>query len=320
MMSARVSLRWCALLAVTAGSAARAEDAPAASVRVETISRPIRLDGVLDEPEWQSAQLIDGLRMHLPDDDGLPPGLSEIRVLQDDQYLYFGIRFGDGGSPQPAWLSTRDDTPDKRFAVVLDTNRDRQTAYVLFLNALGRQQDFLWFNGDWNVKFDMQFESVGRLTADGFELEIAVPFRSLNYSDAEEQDWGVIFLRSDLSLGSHYSWPHLNAALFVDPRMLQHAADLTGVRPPESRVGVEVSGTLTGVQSAAPGADGALDWSGADPWYDAIRPGGALRLRLTPDVQLTVVGNPDFSDVEADATQFNLNARFTCKRPEGRDF
>jgi len=294
--------------------------ASADPIVIHHTNQPVRIDGVLDEAAWQSAPLVDDFQMHLPEKDGLPPGPSEVRVMQDEQYVYFGVRFVDGDSAQPAWLSARDDTPDKRFAVILDTNRDRQSATVLFLNALGVQQDFMWYQGGWNVEFDLYFQSKGRQTEDGFELEIAVPFRSLSYASEEEQTWGIIFLRSDPSLGHHYSTPHLTDALFVDPRMLEHTADLVGVRPSAPGVGVEAIATMTGVQAAARGEDGALSYSGAEPWHDAVRPGAELRLRVTPDVQLGVVGNPDFSDVESDATRFNLNERFTWQRPENRNF
>jgi hypothetical protein len=191
---------------------------------------------------------------------------------------------------------------------------------VIYVNPLGCQQDFLWHNGGWDVNFDFYFESVGRETADGFEVEIAVPFRSLSYDSGDDQTWGVIFLRSDPAVGVHYSWPHTPDPMFVDPRLLQNTADLVGVRPPDPGVGVEAIGTLTGVQRASRGEDGELAWSGVEPWYEAARPGAEVRLRLKPSVELAAVANPDFSDVESDATQFDLNQRFTWQRPENRDF
>lgn len=294
----------------------------AETVAVTSVEHPIRVDGRLDEAEWALATPVTDFKQHGPAPGGPPRGTVEVRVLQDSRTLYFGVRLTGAPPSPPATLAPRDDVPDRRFNVVISSNQDLSTAVVLGVNALGRQEDFLWHNGDWNLEYDVLFSSAGRETDDGYEIELAVPFRSLPYEGGGEQDWRILLLPDDPAIGANYSFPHVSDnAWFGDPELMrQFGATLRGVRPPEPGIGVQVTGTLTGVQTAARDEDGALSWSGLDPWYDAVRPSAELVLSLTPTVELALVGNPDFSDVESDETQFDLNERFTWRRTERRDF
>lgn len=283
---------------------------------------PLRIDGVLDEADWEKARPVSQFRQHAPIPGDHFKGRFEVRILQTPHALYLGIQVEDTSPQPPASLAPRDAVPDRRFQLLLSATGNPESALVISVNALGRQQDFLWDKGSWKLEHNVLFTSKGRQTEQGCEIELEVPFRSLSYPAGEEQTWQVLLLAEDPARGLYYAYPPVpDGAWFSDAQLMRRfSADLTGVRPPTPRVGVAFTGTLTGVQSAYPGIDGGLQWTGFAPWYDAVRPGAQLDLTFTPNLTLSLVGNPDFSDVESDVTQFDLNERFTWERGERREF
>lgn len=311
-------LYWLLLLWMCGASPAEARE----QIAMTQADGPIRVDGFLDEADWAKATPVNQFRQHAPTPGDAFRGSFEVRILQNEHAIFLGIEVVDGLPQPPATLAPRDGVPDRRFNLMLSTNSSLESALVIGVNALGRQQDFLWDKGSWKLEHNVFFTSRGHETDNGCEIELEIPFRSLTYPAGREQTWHVLYLADDPARGSYYAYPAVSdGAWFVDAQLLQRfSAELTGVSPPEASVGVSATGTLTGVQSARSGDDGTQSWTGIDPWYDALRPGGQVDFTFTPNFTLSLVGNPDFSDVESDVTQFDLNERFTWARGERRDF
>ena len=100
----------------------------------------------------------------------------------------------------------------------------RRAPYMFYVNALGVQQDIRWAYGDWFLSWNTVFRSEGHVTEDGFEVEIAIPFRSLRYPSVDGagagpvQEWGVIVTRKIPAEGTKYSWPPMQPR---HPRMFE---------------------------------------------------------------------------------------------------
>ena len=155
------------------------------------------------------------------------------------------------------------------------------------------------------------FDSKGRLTNYGYEVEVRVPFKTLRYQSADTQDWSLHVLRRVQSTGHEDSWvPTARSA----SSFLAQSGTLTGLTGLRSGLVLD----LTPVVTAR--ADGSREPGGA--WgYDTSRPdfGGNVRWGVTSNLTLNATVNPDFSQVEADATQFQFDPRqatfFQEKRP-----
>ena len=116
------------------------------TVTAHLIDTPITVDGMLDEAIWQTVQPITEFVQRLPQDGGIPSEKSEMRILYDNNHLYFGFTFFDS-EPEKVratilnrggWIH-RDD----KLEIALDTYLDRRNAYLFEMNPLGTQDDAL---------------------------------------------------------------------------------------------------------------------------------------------------------------------------------
>ena len=315
----------------TSGRPAAAYDSAAPPVHVHTTAVPVRIDGVLDEAAWSEAVAVTELRRHQPTAGPAPGDHTEIRVLQDAEALYFGITVRDTTYRPRAHIAPREDVNvDDQIGIYLDPIGDARTGYIFYFNALGIQQDIRYANGQWFPNWNTVIHSKGTVSDDGYTLEIALPFRSLRFpsqsdsaSGTAEQTWGVIFTRKVPEWGSKFSHPHVDRS---HPRTFEQASPLVGVRPPDRGAGIELIPVLAVVTGAdRTGDSGALEWQPLDVgdsafWTRTLRPGLDARYGLTSDTGLAATLNPDFSQIEGDATQIDLNQRFAFHYTERRPF
>ena len=274
---------------------------------------PIVVDGVLGEDEWAGAPVASGFTQGNPDE-GMPATLeTEVRVLYDDESLYIGA-FAHDDSPDGILVNdlSRDfaTRAGDVFGVVLDTFHDRRNGYMFETNPAGAKFDGQIFNEgrEFNRDWDGVWQVRTRRAANGWTIEMAIPFRTLRFRESPEQTWGLNFLRRIRRLNQDAFWAPI-------PRFFNFAR-------------ISYSGTLEGLSGLVPGgrfkvtpyvgADAAQTAdsddlvTGADLGLDAkVLVGTGLNLDLTV--------NTDFSQVEADVQQVNLT-RFSLFFPEKRDF
>ena len=278
------------------------------------------VDGVIDDPAWDAATPVSDFLRFQPTDGGAPPGTTEVWFLQDEKNLYVGIRVRGADYRIRARVAPREDiNEDDQIGLYLDTFGDGSGGYVFYLNPIGVQQDILaGSQGDWNFSWDTVFSSEGHVTPDGYELEIAFPFRSLKFpSGGKPQDWGVMITRKIPAEGAKYGFPQM---VRNHPRPFSQAAPLHLV-PPKRGSGMELVPGLTVIEQGGRDAVGDdFAWDGVDPWWRTARPSLDARFGLTPSIGLTATINPDFSQVENDETPFALNQRYAFYFPEKRPF
>ncbi|MCK6522232.1 carbohydrate binding family 9 domain-containing protein [Myxococcota bacterium] len=281
---------------------------------------PPTIDGVLDEAIWAEAQEITSFTRYVPAPGGAPAERISVRVAQDEETLYVGVLVEDTAQPIRARLSPREDlNDDDQIGVYLDTFNDERSGFVFYFNALGVQQDARWANGEWVGDWNTVLSAEATRHERGFTLEIAIPFRSLRYPDTglDPQTWGLIVTRKVPSEGAKYSFPTLQRG---HPQLFSQAARLTGLTPPPQRAQVELMPVLAARQHAVRAEDGSLAWSGLDPWHQSIWPALDARLALSAETRLAATIHPDFSQVEGDPSQLDLNQRFAFYFSERRPF
>ncbi len=307
-------LAWLAMAA--AGSASPLAIAPAAG--------PIVIDGALDEPAWAAAAEV-ALPFEVAPGENTPaPVATSCRLAFDRHHLYLGCRAED---PEPgairARLTDRDQpTEDDLIGLRLDPFLDRRRAFEFYVNPLGVQADL--FRDDLgndrmgdneDAAWDAIWDSAGRITAGGFEVEVAIPFSSLRFPvTSGPQEWGFGLLRIR---------PRRDRAeLSTEPRdrnrncevcQLSTLAGLEGMSPGRH---LELDPTVTAQQvdrRTAP--DGGLEGGEVE-----VEPGLTATWGPLPDVILSGALNPDFSQVEADALELDVNNQFAIFYPERRPF
>ncbi|MGH7562005.1 MAG: DUF5916 domain-containing protein [Gemmatimonadales bacterium] len=294
------------------------------------------IDGRLDEPAWEQAARLTGFSQYQPVDGRPAEEPTEVRVWYGRDAIYFGIRAREvHGNVVRATRANRDNiASEDHVQILLDTNNDRQIAFLFGVNPLGVQQDgtrsaafgggaggfsatgggFRGMNpldGNVDLNPDYVFESRGRVVDGGYEVEVRIPFKSLRYQDGDEQTWGLHVLRRVQHSGYQDSWaPAVRAAA----NFLAQAGTLEGLRRLERGLVLEV------IPTATARADGAEAPGGGWDYDTGGELGGDVRWGLRQNLTLNGTVNPDFSQVEADVGQVLLNERFALFYPEKRPF
>jgi hypothetical protein len=192
---------WAVLMALAPTSPGQEKPPETArKVRLVRASSGIKIDGRMDEPAWERAAPAQDFYQQNPEEGAPASEKTEVRVLYDGKYLYFGIRAADS---EPAKINARELKRDADFSnddvveIVLDTNHDRRNAFRFAVNPLGTQQDALITDEGHtvNVSWDAPWLSAGGIDKDGFTVEIAIPLTSLRFNEGATA-WGFNIART----------------------------------------------------------------------------------------------------------------------------
>ncbi len=297
---------------------------------VTPATSPIKVDGVLDEQAWSDAVVINLPYEWMPGDN--IPSLvdTDCLVTFDKKYFYVGFRCYDQ-EPEKirAHLMDRDATAtliqDDHVVIMVDTFNDERRAFQFRVNPLGVQADanFSESEGYENFSWDAIWKSKGKINNWGYAIEIAIPFSQLRFSKSSEvQTWGFDAERSYPRNVRHRLISHMRRRDIGC--FLCQQNKITGFQGMTTGLNIEIDPTLTAVRTdkREDFPDGSLVTG--DDKYD---PGVTFRWGITPNLILNATANPDFSQVEADVAQLDVNTRFALyyaeKRPfflEGADF
>ncbi len=314
----RLHLLAAALSCAVAVDAAAADRIDYAAIRKERhlvavrTTTPIAIDGVLDEAAWSDAPIATGFLQSEPREGEPASEQTEVRVLYDDTFLYVGM-FARDSSPGEIIVNDlkKDFDPgaNDAFEVILDTFHDERNGYMFATNAMGAKWDAQMVNEgrDVNVNWDGIWTVRTRVTPDGWYAEMAIPFRTLRFADADVQTWGINFLRRVRRRNEDSYWAPL-------PRIYRI-------------VRVSMAGTLEGLSGVRPGNDLRLKpyalssaaTLGTNPTKGDAQVGFDAKYGVTSSLTWDFTVNTDFSQVEADEQQVNLT-RFSLLFPEKRDF
>ncbi|HTQ80634.1 MAG TPA: DUF5916 domain-containing protein, partial [Thermoanaerobaculia bacterium] len=282
-----------------------------------------KIDGVLDEEAWKSALSIDLPYEWFPGDNATPPVKTEALITFDSDNLYVAFRCQD---PDPraihAHLLDRDAiasfVQDDHVGVNLDTFNDERRAFQFRVNPFGVQADatFSEIDAQEDFSWDAIWSSAGRINADGWVVEFAIPFRELRFPrGAEPQTWGIEAFRS---------YPR-NVRYRISSRFTDRAKDctlcqenkVTGFAGITAGRHLELDPTLTAQRSDSRGE---LPGGELERGRVKTEPGLTARWGFSPNATVSATVNPDFSQVEADVAQLAINTRFALFYPEKRPF
>ena len=284
---------------------------PAALVPTRLTTPPV-VDGVLDDAAWSDASKVTGFKTWMPDYGHEMADQTIAWYAYDAENLYFAFRAYDREpSKIKASIASRDTIrPDDWICVNLDSFDDQQALYGFYVNPLGIQMDSRYAAGRDDLGFDAVWYSAGRIDSEGWAVELRIPFKSIRYRGGNPVTMSVVFERYLSRRAEGGTWPEL------DPRAAGNFL-IQGVpiafHDIKHYTLLEVLPDATySRQDVARG--GRL--SNADSSRDL---GVSVKYGLTAQLTLDGTYNPDFSQVEADAGQIDVNLRhplfFAEKRP-----
>jgi hypothetical protein len=284
-------------------------------LNISRVSGTITIDGVLDDEGWQGAAKAENFAEHNPGDQTKPEVDTEVLLTYDDNNLYVAWLCYDDPEEVRSSFCERDHIFSGDYVILcIDTYGEATHAYEIAANPHGIPGDLLFStqNGE-DISYDMIFESSGRINDSGWVVEMAIPFESLRFPDRNEQVWRVDFWRNrPRESRFQYSW----AAYDRDQNCWAcQWGTVTGISDVEPGAGFELLPAVVASQSASLNQYNHLDNS------DIM---GDIALGVTYDVssELTTEAtiNPDFSQVETDIAQLDVNTTFALFYPEKRPF
>jgi hypothetical protein len=312
-------------VAAQAPAAAPAKAAPlvAQPYSVLPATSTVKVDGVLDDDAWAHAQVIPIAYEWTPGDNVPPPVRTDLLVTFDAKNLYLAFRAFD---PRPseirAHLMDRDaiDTfvQDDHVTMMIDTFNDERRAYQFRVNALGVQADAVnsEMDGVEDWSWDAIWNSAGRVTAEGYIVEMVIPFRELRFPGGSEP---VTF-----GITAERSYPRsVRHRISTNPRdrgrncYMCQFNKVSGFQGMESGRNVEIDPTVTGSRTDERGELPAGQMENGPAKGEV---GVTARWGISAGTTVTGTVNPDFSQVEADVAQLDVNTRFALFYPEKRPF
>jgi hypothetical protein len=291
-------------------SAAAARLDPLTPLRID---RPPVIDGVLDDEAWRGAPSETGFKTWSPDFGKDMRERTVVYYAYDRESLYFAYRCYDSEPARiKASVAARDTIiRDDWVCLNLDTFDDQQSLYAFYVNPLGIQADSRFEGGQEDYTVDVVWDSAGRIDAEGYTIEVRIPFKSIRYRNREPVEMGIIFERRISRLSEGGTYPPLDPIQGPNFLTQTRALRFTGVAHytllellPAMTYGQDRLATNGAL--AAQRAESSLSLTG--------------KLGLTSQLVLDGTVNPDFSQVESDVGQVDFNVRYAPYYPEKRPF
>jgi hypothetical protein len=204
---------------------------------------------------------------------------------------------------------------DDAVILLLDPYGDASWAYEFFVNAYGIQKDRLWTsNGGEDAGYDLIWKSAAQITDSGYQVEIAIPFSSMRFPGGDVQTWKIDLWRNrPRESYNQYSWAAYDRN---EQCWVCQWGTVEGIANVQPGKGLEILPTLIANQSGQLSeADGSFDNSKLDGEASI-----AAKYSVSSDVTIEAAYNPDFSQIEADAGQIDVNSTISLLYPERRPF
>jgi Domain of unknown function (DUF5916)/Carbohydrate family 9 binding domain-like len=280
---------------------------------IKRATSAIKVDGKDNEAAWQDIQIADNFWQIQPLDTGRSVVKTAVKLCYDDKNLYvLFINYNKEKTGNVVESMRRDFAfnSNDNDLLFLDTFNDQINGFSFGSNARGGQWDGLMSNGsNINLSWENRWFSEVAFDDEKWTWEAAIPFKTLRYkSDATK--WGINFSRLDLKGNEKSGWAPV-------PRQFPSAAlAYTGnlvwdVPPPAPKANIAIVPFVTGGITKNHVENLPTDYN-RSVGFDA-------KIGLTSSLNLDLTVNPDFSQVEVDVQQTNLD-RFELFFPERRQF
>lgn len=282
-------------------------------IHITKTDEPITIDGILDEKTWGSAETTGQFQRVTPTDTGFAAARTEVKLSYDKSNIYVGVVCWDPTpGKRPVESLRRDYTfmKNDNFMIFFDTYNDQTNGFAFGITPAGAQTEGLQYEGtkvlySWDIKWRSAVKNYG----DKWVTEFSIPFRSIRYKGGDTE-WGINFGRQDLKNNEKSAWAPM-------PRQFPHCSlPFTGTLlwdKPMEKAGLRfslipyVTGKVT--RNYDIDADAAWKWNAG---IDA-------KMILSTSLNLDLTINPDYSQVEVDKQQTNLD-RYELFFPEKRQF
>ncbi|WP_346993127.1 carbohydrate binding family 9 domain-containing protein [Alteromonas gracilis] len=290
---------------------------------VPFLEASVELDGIIDEPVWKQAATVPMTFVTRPFENTTPPVETTARIFENGEKIFIAFTAQDNDVSQlRALFRDRDRVWDNDLVgVKIDTFGDSRLSYQFFVNPRGIQIDAIENqmtrseSTSWNAIWDAE----ATITEEGYNVEIALPFRILNFLDSDgPKRWRAEFVRfypreNNLRISNRPVDRNNACALCLMGDMEGFASAKQGKNLSITPY-VVAGNTRNRAPSTVTGQS--TDWQ----YENNQEVGVDVNWGISSDMLLQATINPDFSQVEADAGQLGINNPFALFFPEQRPF
>jgi len=274
---------------------------------------PPVIDGILDDPVWQEAPYVTDFKTFVPDFGQDMVEKTKRYVAYDAENIYFAFKCYDSQPDKiKAAVSARDNVrPDDWVCINLDSFNDQQSLYAFYVNPLGIQGDSRYSGGTEDLSVDIVWYSAGRIDDEGYAIEIRIPLKSIRFSNKNPVEMSIFFERRISRRSEQGSYPPLDPAMgmaFLPQMKPMVFYDLKNYTLFELLPAITYSNRLVHSEGKMMTDERQGDFSLTSKYG------------FTPQLVLDGTYNPDFSQVESDAGQVDVNLRYQLYFSEKRPF
>ncbi len=289
-------------------------------VRIPEFTSPPKIDGTLENPLWEKGAVLDTFTQFEPHEGAQPSEKTMVYLGYDKDNLYIAVRCYDSNPDAiRACLVKRDTVQgDDEVTIYLDTFNDKKRAFVFQVNPCGIQSDGIYTEtrrrgrgrgsrGSGGIGLDRSWDtfflSDAHIDDSGYTVELAIPFKSLRFPNTQLQSWGLQIMRSIRRKSEEIYWRPRSRD--VNGFLVQFGILEIGGTIEKGR-NIEIMPVLTGLKQS-------------DKNFNP-EAGINFKYGITSNLTADIAYNPDFSQVEADMPQVEVNQRYALYYPEKRPF
>ena len=294
-------------------------DSARKTIKAVKITTAIKVDGLLEEPEWNLAAPSAPFIQVEPYQGQASHYVTLVKVLYNRQYLYFGIickdPLGKKAIRATDFIRDFDETKHDLVGITVDNFNDNRNAMVFATNAFGVQRDLLAFD---DLYYDLDWDGLWKVrtnrTDSGWTAEMAIPWKTLRYPKTADtiQSWGFNIYRNRRltnELSAFSPFPRVFAATHMS-----YAGLLTNLQPPPPAPNIQV------VPYFLTSYDHYSNFGSTEPANStSARVGGDLKWAINQNSVLDLTYHTDFAQVDEDI-EVNNTTRFSVLYPEKRPF
>lgn len=277
-----------------------------------------KIDGDLTDKCWRKAARVSNFTEFQPREGEKPEVNTEVVLGYDSENLYIGfICYESEASEIRGTFTNRDEFANDDFVwVVIDTYGDLQTAYEFGINPCGVQFDLYRTGNQENSNFDTCWESEAKVSDNGWTAEFRIPFKALKFPKKDKSHWRINFIRTRPRESQYvYSWAAISRD---DPNILAQTGHLWINERISTGRNIEFLPYITGAQTGA--LTNVVDPTSFHNDRGRGNIGLSAKYGISSDLTLDLALNPDYSQIESDVTQIDVNTTFALFYPEKRPF
>ncbi|MEM7101859.1 MAG: DUF5916 domain-containing protein [Bacteroidota bacterium] len=282
-------------------------------LEAKRVEAPPKIDGLLDDVEWQTAQLATDFVQQSPTPGAASFQNTEVRFLYDNTALYIGVMLYEPSLDSVSkTLTQRDGLGNVDFfGVFIDAYQDGINALEFLVTAAGVQWDAKMSTNGEDSNWDAVWHSAVHHHDNGWSIEYKIPYSALRFPDTEVQKWGVNLLRSTYRNGERVWWSELKPEV---NGFMNQAGELNGIRDVKPPVRLSFSPFVSYNVNHYP-----HNTEGVRNTTTAFNAGMDIKYGINEAFTLDMTLVPDFGQVASDNQILNLSP-FETFFSENRQF